>query len=700
MSFANYREVVNGQSIFTVNDIQLTQEPNELIESARLGDVITYCGNATYPISPPSVDTLQATDTTFKTLFSTGFNIDDYLRIAPNVITTQTDQFAETEYSCSLNASCPSIDLQFVATDGSLNILQTYQTFSIDTSGTNYAGFNLKGFSVDYPNNAVYGFLQARNPAGTGTASFTFNYANSQLTTSIDTSISPGQTPSRPSTNVFGIDFEYFNIDLSGAGAIISGIQSDIATLQADDVVIKSDITTLSGQLAGKLNTDGTSVLTGALQMGDLSFYPGSGFHRGLQMDFGAMIVAESTDADPSFCPAISLFGSSGANANNIYFYSGNYSGNQRTGDYPQASLNMNNDFQLAIPFQGTDATFSGNITQTAPTGLNVFSAPIRANFGVQMNGNNILGLPTTQSTPDQATSKAYVDSQDAQRLPVNGSTAMTGALNMGNFKITNMQTPTIASDSATKGYVDQAVATGGAGLSGFLPIGGLQIGMIMPAIGFFDIWYGGQASGTPANLYVKGAIVPSGPAYEVATKSWLLCNGATFNPAMLTTGSALVGVLGGTNTLPDLHSLPGTLFGSNNFNGGPGILTLGQVGGSNTITTANLPSHTHTGTTALSTAGISGLTDIQGTHTHNTIYNGGFGLQPDLPIHNNGATNDQKSYSTTPAGAHQHTITLPQHTHTFTTDPTGGGTAFQPRAMGVGWLIYTGDNTIIGSPT
>jgi hypothetical protein len=698
MSFANYRQVINGQSIFSVPDVRLLAEPDTLIESARLGDTITYCGNATYPISPPSVDTLAPTDTSFKTLFSTGFNIDDYLRIRPEVITANYPQLANIEYSCLLSASCPSIDLQFVVADPSLNIIQTYQMLSLDTSGTGYAGFTIKGFSVDYPDNGLYAFIQGRNPAGTGTASFTFKYANSNLTSSIDTSVSPGQTPSRPSTNVFGIDTEFFEIDLSGASAIISALQSDVANLQAEDIVIKADITTLSGQLAGKLNSDGTSVLTGGLEMGDLSFYPGSGFHRGLLMNFGAMVVAESQDSDPSFCPAISLLGDKVANANNIYFYSGNYSGNQRTGDYPVASLIMDNDFQLAIPLQAqSNVEVQGNITQTATTGVNSFSAPINANFGINMNGNGISNL-LTPTLPGMGANKQYVDTQDATKLSLNGSTPMTGALNMNGFKVQNGQTPTIASDLATKGYVDGAVNTGG--FTG-IPLGALQIGMIMPGIGATDIWFGGQAGGSPANLYVKGSIVPtiSGKEYEIATKGWLLCNGASFDPTKITTGTELVNTLGGTNVLPNLTG--NTLFGSNNFNIGSTFpLTIGQQGGSLVLTTANLPSHTHTGTTDQSIAGISGLTDIQGNHNHNVITGGGLGGGADVPVHNNVAVTDNKPYGTTSAGAHQHTYTLPQHTHTFTTSATGGGTPYLPSCMGVGWFIYTGDNTVIGTPS
>lgn len=43
----------------------------------------------------------------------------------------------------------------------------------------------------------------------------------------------------------------------------------------------------------------------------------------------------------------------------------------------------------------------------------------------------------------------------------INGTVAMTGLLNMGNFKVTNLATPTASTDAATKGFVESFVGTG-----------------------------------------------------------------------------------------------------------------------------------------------------------------------------------------------------------------------------------------------
>lgn len=49
----------------------------------------------------------------------------------------------------------------------------------------------------------------------------------------------------------------------------------------------------------------------------------------------------------------------------------------------------------------------------------------------------------------------AYIDLVGGGGLPLDGSSAMTGAINMGTNKITNMGDPTNAQDAATKNYVD-----------------------------------------------------------------------------------------------------------------------------------------------------------------------------------------------------------------------------------------------------
>jgi CBS domain-containing protein len=116
----------------------------------------------------------------------------------------------------------------------------------------------------------------------------------------------------------------------------------------------------------------------------------------------------------------------------------------------------------------------------------------------IDMDGNVVTGLPSAAVGASDATSKAYVDAQDALKLSLTGGT-MSGDIAMGNnditgaasiqvasvtvqtdgsgglsigskvqlggnldlqdlYKVVNLATPTASDDAATKGYVDSAV--------------------------------------------------------------------------------------------------------------------------------------------------------------------------------------------------------------------------------------------------
>ena len=98
MSFANYTENINTRLQFAPTDIYLTSEPDNVNESARVADTITYFGNATFPLAPPTIATVADTDTTFKTLFVDGINQDDLLRIRADVETINFTQYANVEF--------------------------------------------------------------------------------------------------------------------------------------------------------------------------------------------------------------------------------------------------------------------------------------------------------------------------------------------------------------------------------------------------------------------------------------------------------------------------------------------------------------------------------------------------------------------------------------------------------------------------
>ena len=84
---------------------------------------------------------------------------------------------------------------------------------------------------------------------------------------------------------------------------------------------------------------------------------------------------------------------------------------------------------------------------------------------GGTMTGGLILsGDPTAEGSGFQAATKNYVDSKTAGTgdgdFKKDGSVAMTGNLNVGGFKVTNMGEPTDAGDGTNKGYVDTSLAT------------------------------------------------------------------------------------------------------------------------------------------------------------------------------------------------------------------------------------------------
>ena len=84
----------------------------------------------------------------------------------------------------------------------------------------------------------------------------------------------------------------------------------------------------------------------------------------------------------------------------------------------------------------------------------------------LNLGGNKItnLRLPTNN---EDAASKSYIGGEiakisnvdTASYLKIDGSRAMTGDLNMGGNKITNLKTPTGDTDAASKSYIDKTLA-------------------------------------------------------------------------------------------------------------------------------------------------------------------------------------------------------------------------------------------------
>lgn len=112
-------------------------------------------------------------------------------------------------------------------------------------------------------------------------------------------------------------------------------------------------------------------------------------------------------------------------------------------------ALNQLNELAAAI---GNDANYSTTITTALSTKLPLTGGTMTGN--IDMGGYKATNLATPTVSTDAA-SKGYADT----KLPLAGGT-MSGAIAMGTSKITGMGDPTSAQDAATKNYVDTGASS------------------------------------------------------------------------------------------------------------------------------------------------------------------------------------------------------------------------------------------------
>lgn len=187
---------------------------------------------------------------------------------------------------------------------------------------------------------------------------------------------------------------------------------------------------------------------------------------------------------------------------------------------------------------------------------------------------------------------------------------------------------------------------------------------------------------------------------YSVATNdhyNWLICNGRSLS----------------RTDYPDLFNLIGTTYGSNDINtfkipdtrgrvigsigSGTGLTTRssGELIGeeTHTMTSNEMPTHSHTGTTSSDGAHTHSITDPGHTHTQTTInddYNNSGENPPGFTADSAGSQTWSNINSSTTG------ITINSsgaHTHTFTTNTSGSGLAFnvmQPTIFLGNCFIYT----------
>lgn len=178
----------------------------------------------------------------------------------------------------------------------------------------------------------------------------------------------------------------------------------------------------------------------------------------------------------------------------------------------------------------------------------------------------------------------------------------------------------------------------------------------------------------------------------------WLKCDGrsvsrTTYADLFAVIGTSFGSSSGTTFNLPDCR---GRILGTLGQGVGLTNRTLGQNVGeeTHTITTAEMPSHTHTGTT-----------NSDGTHAHSVTdpghtHNWNFGTEGD-----DSGTGGSYSEFTTAPGAVSTSIasattgitvdSAGEHTHTFTTNSTGSGNSMnvmQPTVFIANVFIYSGN--------
>jgi hypothetical protein len=152
--------------------------------------------------------------------------------------------------------------------------------------------------------------------------------------------------------------------------------------------------------------------------------------------------------------------------------------------------MHMNNINYLADPISDYDAVNKSYlISYTSSKFLYLTGGTMAGD--INMDGYRVWNLPdlTVNSNLSDATNKKYVDSEisnlASKKLSLSGQETMSGFINMGSNKITNLTTPTDNTDAANKIYVDSEISnlaskklslSGQETMSGFINMGSNKI--------------------------------------------------------------------------------------------------------------------------------------------------------------------------------------------------------------------------------
>lgn len=316
----------------------------------------------------------------------------------------------------------------------------------------------------------------------------------------------------------------------------------------------------------------------------------------------------------------------------------------------------------------------------------------------VDFGGNKLTGVAAGTASTDAAT-LANRPEQFA---------APTAALSMNSQRITNLATPTASTDAASRQWVADEIAAAATlnlpsvtGESGkFLSNDGTSAGWaaILAGTGITKTGAAGADQTLAVNVGTLAEQIPrnsdlgtaatkntgTGPG-EVPTNAdlpdFFPSGGIIMWSGSIASIPAGWALCDGSNGTPNLR---------NRFIVGAGsTYAVNDTGGANsvTLTTAQLPSHTHgAGTLATGSAGShshSGSTNSTGAHTHSLPVEGG-GLPGSPEIAPNTIENTG-SASTGSAGAHSHSLSINSngsHTHSISgsTAAAGSGNSHENR--------------------
>jgi hypothetical protein len=388
-------------------------------------------------------------ETSFVPFFQTGLSAEDYLNVQlpfnPSTLPTGTEELANVEYFMYvLGNSTPRFNMRYAVYDASLNRVQAYDTLTYDPSNNPYqspliSSLLVKGYSVEVPTNAVYGFIEAQNIDGSGSLAVQFAQATNITQLSYDSQTAGG---SRSSKNIFTLDFGDYNADTSGLEPQIQANTANIVVLQGDvaglDVSVNgltSSVSSLTSSVATKMPLAG-GTFTGAVNMG------------GFVVANAGTPVASTDLATKSYVDAQTGGGGSGA----LPLAGGTMLGN----------IDMSGSDVRGLPnVPPTPSSASSKVyVDTALDGYLPLAGGTMTG-SLLMGGSRIQGVATPLLGTD-APNKTYVDSQVALRLPLTGGSltgnlSTTGDITCATLNYTTLNPP-VAGSAQT---LSQVLTTG-----------------------------------------------------------------------------------------------------------------------------------------------------------------------------------------------------------------------------------------------